>query len=190
MPKEIQRFMKGNHKPITCIAVLVFCVTIATTVWAQGRGPRANTPLHALSQALTKASATALDSTQESALQSAAADFRNAFQAAPNAAETSARDSYATAILAGDKVSAQTAADQLAAAMLQREQKRLEAEATFAIQVCSILHSDQIAALQGSVGKEGFLRLVTSLAGPAGPRFGRGMMGRGPMPPRPMGYGR
>jgi hypothetical protein len=44
-----------------------------------------------------------------------------------------------------------------------------------------------IAALQNRIGKEGLLRLVTATAGPAGPRLGRGMMGRGGPMPGPMG---
>jgi hypothetical protein len=185
--EETQETMKGMHKTFCFIAVLVLCAAIATTAWAQGRGPRANSHIQMISQALTKASAPALDSTQESALQAAAASLRNTRRPAPDAAEKNARDSYAAAILAGDGASAQTAADQLADIMAQRQKRRLEAEAAFAIQVFSILHSDQIAALQSSMGKEGLLRLVTSPAGPAGSGFGRGMMGRGPMPPRPMG---
>jgi hypothetical protein len=179
--------MKGMHRAFSGIAALALCAAIATTAWSQGRGPRADTPAQRIDQALTKASAAALDSTQESALQAAVASFRNTMQPAPDAAEKNARDSYAAAILAGDGASAQTAADQLADVMAQHQKKRLEAEAAFAIQVFSILHRDQIAALQSSMGKEGLLRLVTSPAGPAGPRFGSGMMGRGPMPPRPMG---
>jgi hypothetical protein len=135
---------------------------------------------------LTKAGATALDSNQEAALQTAITSFRNTNQsAAPTAAEQAARDSYNNAILAGDKEAAKTAAGQIASLMAPRQQARLEAGAAFAIQALGILHSDQIPALQNSLGKQGLLRLVTALAGPGG-GFGRGMMGRGAVNATPM----
>jgi hypothetical protein len=179
--------MYGKHKVYACIATSALCMALAASVLGQGRGQRANAPLQILSRALTKASATALDSTQESALQAAITSFRNTNQpAAPDAGEKTARDSYESAILVGDKDAAKTAADQLASLMAQRQQERLEAEAAFAIQVLGILHGDQIAALQNNLGKQGLLRLVTALVG-QGRGLGRGMTGRGPMNTWPMG---
>ncbi len=179
--------MKGERTLLVGIVLLVFCTISGGTVCGQGRGQGPNPPIQALNQALAKASAAALDTTQESALQAAIAGFRSENQPPPpDAAEKTARDNYANAILAGDKASAKTAADQLAAVMAQRQQIRVEAEAAFAIQVLGILHGDQIAALQNSIGKEGLLRLLTAFAGPGGPGFGRGMMGRGPMNAGPM----
>ena len=161
------------------MVALALCVLLATTVWGQGRGQRANAPLQVLKQELAKAGATALDSNQESALQSAITNFREANRpAAPDSADKAARDDYNNAILAGNNDAAKAAADRLAGALSMRQQARLEAEATFSIQALSALHSDQIAALQTSVGKEGLLRIVTSMSGPGG-GFGRGRMGRG-----------
>lgn len=179
--------MSGKHKIYACIVTSALCVALAATVLAQGRGPRANPPFQLLNQALTKAGATALGSDQEAALQDSITAFRNANQpAALTAAEQAARDNYNNAILAGDKDTAKTAAGQLASLMAARQQARLEAEAAFAIQALGILHSDQIAALQNSLGKQSLLRLMTTLAGPGG-GLGPGMMGRGGMNARPMG---
>jgi hypothetical protein len=187
MQKETGRIMNRKHKVYACIIALAICAALAATVWGQGRGQGGNAPLQPLKQALTKVGAAALDSTQEAALQTAITSFRNANRpAAPDADEKAARDNYNSAILAGDNGSAKTAADQLANLMAPRQQARLEAEAAFSIQVLGILHSDQVTALQNSLGKQGLLRLVTGLAGPGG-GFGRGMMGAGPMNARPMG---
>jgi hypothetical protein len=179
--------MDRKHKLYAYMVALALCVTLATAVWGQGRGQGVNAPLQVLKQELTKAGATALDSNQESALQSAITNFRNANRpATPDSAEKAARDDYNNAILAGNNDAAKTAADKLASVMSMRQQARLEAEATFSIQALSVLHSDQIAALQTSVGKEGLLRIAASLTGPGG-GFGRGMMGRGAMSSRPAG---
>jgi hypothetical protein len=179
--------MNRKHKPYACMIVLALCATLATTVWGQGRGQGGSAPLQVLKQELTKAGATALDANQESAVQSAITNFRSASRpAVPDAAEKAARDNYSAAILTGNKDSAKTAADQLASLIAPRQQARLEAEAALSIQVLTILHSDQIAALQNSVGKEGLLRLVTSLAGSGG-GIGRGMMGRSSMNSRHAG---
>ena len=161
-----------------CLIMMVIGAALGATVIGQGRGQGANAPLQMLKQEITKAGATALDSTQESAIQAAIANFRNANQpTVPDAAEQAARESYINAILAGDKSSAKNTADQIAGLMARHQQARLEGEAAFSIQVLSILHSDQIAALQSSIGKDGLVRLVASLAGPGG-GFGRGgMMG-------------
>jgi hypothetical protein len=88
--------------------------------------------------------------------------------------------------MAGNNDTAKTAADKLAGLMSARQQLRLEAEAAFAIQALSILHSDQVSALEASVGKEGLLRVVNSLIGPAA-GFGRGMLGPGAMGSRRTG---
>jgi hypothetical protein len=172
--------MNGKHKVYACIVMSALCVALAATVLGQGSGQGANPPFQFLNQALTKAGAAALGSDQEAALQTAITSFRNANQpAAPTAAEQAARDNYNNAVLAGDTNTAKAAADQLAGAMVPRQQAMLEAEAAFAIQALGILHSDQIAALQNSLGKQGLLRLVTALAGPGG-GFGRGIRGAGP----------
>jgi len=175
------------------VLALALCVTVATTVWGQGRGPRnnpgqrADAPLQLLKQALNKAGAAALDSGQEEALRSSIMAFRNANrQGTPDPAEKAARDDYSNAIIAGNNDAARTAADKLAGLISARQQTRLEAEAAFGIQALSILHSDQIAALQTSVGKEGMLRILASMIGPGG-GFGRGMMRRGPMVSRAPG---
>jgi hypothetical protein len=178
--------MNRKHKVYACIVTFALCAALAATALGQGSGQRTNPPFQFLNQALTKAGATALGSDQEAALQTAITSFRNANQpASPTAAEQAARDNYNNAILAGDTNSAKAAADQLAGLMAPRQQARLEAEAAFAIQVLGILHGDQVAALQNSLGKQGLLRLLTALAGPGG-GFGRGMMGAGRMNARSM----
>jgi Spy/CpxP family protein refolding chaperone len=159
-----------------CVLTLVFCALVTIPSWGQRAGQAKNPgPLGFWKQALNRAGATALDSTQESALTSLISAFRAANRpAAPNSAELAARDAYADAILSGD-ANATAAADNLAGVLAARQQTRLEAEAQFAIQALAILHSDQIAALQNSVGKQGLLRVLSSLGGLGG-RPGAGMM--------------
>jgi len=164
-----------------CALALALFALVTVPSWAQRSGPADNaskTPLRFLKQALNKAGATALDSTQESALTSLISTFRRTNRpGAPNADEKSARDNYVAAILSGSG-DPKAAADQLAGVLAARQQARLEAEAQLHIQALAILHSDQIAALQNSVGNQGVLRALSSLLGPGG-RPGPGMMGRG-----------
>ena len=118
-----------------CALALALFALVTVPSWAQGSGRANNTskaPLGFLKQALNKAGATALDSTQESALTSLISTFRSTNQpGAPNAAEKSARDNYATAILSGSG-DPKAAADQLAGVLAARQQAMLEAEAQFA----------------------------------------------------------
>jgi len=108
-----------------------------------------------LKQELTKAGATALDANQESAIHSAITSSRNANRrAAPDAAEKSATDNHDTAMAAGTKDSAKTAADHPARWIALRQQARLGAEAALSIQVPPILRSDQISALQKVQGRK------------------------------------
>jgi hypothetical protein len=177
------------------IGMFALCLIATSALWAQGRGFRqsgtgaaaTSDPLASLKHALNTAGAIALDASQEAALQSAITNFRNTNRrAAPDSAEKATRDDYNNAILTGNIVVAKTAADKLASVMSMHQQVRMEAEAAFSIQALSVLHNDQMAALQASVGKEGLLRIVASLTGPGG-GFGRGMMGRGAMSSRPAG---
>jgi len=175
-----------KHKVYACIVTSALCMALAATVLGQGSGQSTNPPFQFLNQALTKAGAAALGSDQVAALQTAITSFRSANQpTAPTAAEQAARDNYNNAILAGDTNAAKVAAEQLAGVMAPRQQARLEAEAAFAIQVLGILHSDQVAALQNSLGKQGLLRLLTAPAGPGG-GLGPGMRGAGPANARSM----
>jgi len=156
-------------------AILAICMTLAATVWGQGRGQGTGTPLQHLKQQLAKAGGNALDSNQEAALQSAISAFRNANRpTAPDSAEKAARNEYGNAILAGNVDAAKTAADKLAGLMSEQQQASLKAEAAFSIQALSVLHSDQTAALIASFGNQGLLRILASLAGP-GNGLGRGM---------------
>ncbi len=174
-----------NHQLGAVFVILALCSLSALPVWGQGRGFRqagstAQTtydPLAFLKQALNKAGAAALDSSQETALNSLITNFRNANKpGAPDAAVQAARDEYANAILSKHQSGAIAAADKLANLMSAHQQARLEAEATFQIQALSLLHSDQVASLQNSIGNNGILRVLMSLAGPS-PGFGRGRMG-------------
>lgn len=176
-----------KHRLATVAVILALSALAATNAWAQGRGPRfaaagqatqqARDPLAFLKQALSKAGAAALDSTQETALNTLITNFRNANKPAPDPNEQGARDAYAKAILAGkNPTDANSAADNLAGLMAAHQRSMLEAEAGFMIQALSYLSSDQVAALQKSVGDTGILRVLRSMIGP-GPGFGRGMMG-------------
>jgi hypothetical protein len=174
-----------KHKLSTAIGMLALCIIAAGTLWAQGRGyrqagtgaPATSDRMATLKQALNKAGATALDSSQESSLNELITDFRNAHQpGAPDPAEQTARDAYVHAILAKDAAAATSAADNLASLLSTRQRTMMEAETGFQIQALSVLNSDQVAALQSSIGNNGILRALQSLSRP-GPGFGRGMMG-------------
>ena len=170
--------MDGKKLLGVCALAMALCALVTIPSWGQGSG-QANSagPLGFLKAALNKAGATALDSTQESKLTTLISNFRTANRpSAPNADEQAARDGYASAIFSGGDT--KSAADTLAGVMAARQQALLEAEAQFDIQALGYLSSDQIAALQNSVGKQGMLRILSSLAGPGG-RPGPGMMGRG-----------
>ena len=174
-----------KHQLGAVFVILALCALAALPALGQGRGIRqagsttqmTRDPLAFLKQALNKAGAAALDSSQETALNSLITNFRNANRpGAPDAAQKAARDEYANAILSKNQSGAIAAADKLADLMSARQRAMLEAEANFQIQALSLLHSDQVASLQSSIGNDGILRVLGSLAGP-GPGLGRGRMG-------------
>lgn len=190
VPKK--HMIHRKYQLSAAIGVLALCVITSSVLRAQGRGFRragmaasaTGDPLASLKQALNKAGATALDSSQESALNTLITNFRNSNQpGAPDSSEQTARDAYVNAILAKDATAATTAADNLASLISARQRTMMEAEAGFQIQALSVLNSGQVAALQSSIGNNGILRELRSLSGP-GPQFGRGMMGaKGQMRP-------
>jgi hypothetical protein len=176
--------MRNKHFAPMVVVLLTLCIFAIIPAWAQIRRMAQNTPgtqqqrdpLAFLKQALTKVGASALDSTQETELNTLITNFRNANKpSAPDAAEQAARHAYANAILAKDPTSATIAADNLASLLSARQRTMLEAEASFQIQALTYLHSDQVAALQSKVGNNGILRVLQSLIEPG---FGPGMMGR------------
>jgi hypothetical protein len=185
-----------KHQLGAAIGMLALCLIATGALWAQGRGyrqagaPATSDPLAILKQSLNKAGATALDSSQEAALNTLITNFRSAHQpGAPDPAEQTARDAYVNAILAKDSTAATTAADILASLLSTRQRTMMEAETEFEIQALSVLNGDQVAALQSTMGNNGILRVLQSLSG-RGPGFGRagmgnpGMMGgRGQMRP-------
>ena len=174
-----------KHQLSAAIGMLALCIIAAGALWAQGRGyrqagtsaPATSDRLAILNQLLDKAGATALDSSQESSLNALITNFRNAHQpGAPDPAEQTARDAYDNAILAKDAPAATSAADNLANLLSTRQRTMMEAETGFQIQALSVLNSDQVVALQSTIGNNGILRALQSRRGP-GPGFGRGMMG-------------
>jgi Spy/CpxP family protein refolding chaperone len=180
-----------KHQLSAVIGMLALCIIAAGALWAQGRGyrqagtgaPATSDPLAILKQSLNKAGATALDSSQEAALNTLITNFRNAHQpGAPDPAEQTARDAYINAILAKDAAAAISAADNLASLLSTRQRTMMEAETGFQIQALSVLNSDQEAALQSTMGNNGVMRALQSLSG-RGPGFGRGMMDAGQMRP-------
>lgn len=182
-----------KHQLGRVVLILTLFAIAATNVWAQGRGPRfaaagqatqaTRDPLAFLKQALTKAGATALDSSQETALNTLITNFRSANKPTPDPNEQAVRQDYANAILAGNLSTATTDADKLAGFVSARQSAMLKAEADFQIKALSYLSSGQITALGAGIGKNGILRVLQSLTGP-GPGFGRGMRGQGPPPNR------
>jgi len=128
------------------------------------------------------AGATALDANQEWAIHSAITNFWNANRLAHRMLPKQPQEMTITPpCLPVTKTQQKRLRTQLASLIAPRQQARLYAEAALSTQVLTILQSDQIAALQKSVGKEVLLRLVTSLAGSGGG------FGRGPMNSRPSG---
>ncbi len=174
-----------KHQLSVVIGILALCLIASSALWAQGRGLRqagtaaapTRDPLASLKQALNKAGATALDSSQEAALNTLVTNFRSSNQpGSSNPAEQTARDAYANAVLAKDATAATAAADNLASLLSTRQRTVMEAEAGFQIQALSVLTGNQVTALQNNVGNNGVLRVLQSLSRP-GLGFGRGMMG-------------
>jgi len=181
--------MINRKQQLGMVVVMLAALAIAAgSVWGQGRGPRfaangqattTRDPLAFLKQALNKAEAAALSSDQETKLNTLVTGFRNANKPAPDTNEQTARTNFVNAILAGDTTGANGYADQLATLLSTHQSARLKAEAGFQIQALQILTSDQFAALEKNIGKNGVLRVLQSLIGP-GQGFGRGMMMMGP----------
>jgi hypothetical protein len=185
---------RNNRFASIMVVLLALCLAATSPAWAQMRRMAQNSQstqqqpdsLAFLKQALAKAGASALDSSQETALNTLITNFRNANKpGTPDAAEQAGRDAYVTAILARDLTSATAAADNLASLFSARQRTMLEAEASFQIQALTYLHSDQVAALQSSIGNNGILRVLQSLARAGFPRGMGGAPGGAMLGPRP-----
>ena len=172
--------MKKRYQLVLATLAMGLLAMGSGLIWGQPSPPD---PLARLNRALTDAGAPALNSTQEAqltALITTARSNRPGHQPSPEV--QAARAAYNNALLAGDTNTAVAQAAVIANATTAEIKTRLEADANFVVQALNILKSngDQIGALQKSIGNEGLLRLVSSLAG--GPGGFRGGFGGGPRP--------
>jgi len=131
---------------------------------AQGMQPQGD-PLAYLKQALSKAGASALDSSQQTALNALIAKFQNTNgPAKSDPSEQAAMDAYNNAILAKDLESATKAEGTLSKFILARLQKMMEAQPSLEIQILSYLHRDQVAALQTTMGNKGIISILRPIS--------------------------
>jgi Spy/CpxP family protein refolding chaperone len=161
------------------VATLGLCLAAALPLSAQMRQGRrmammqgsqtTRDSLVTLRNALNQAGATALSSAQEQQLKDLISTFRSERKSqSPDTVLKSAKKNYDEAILSGNVANATTAADQLAKAVSDRSLKSFEARATFLAKAYAVLQSDQVSALESSVGKDGVLKALRSLIGPMG----------------------
>jgi|WetSurSiteA1Bulk_404760.scaffolds.fasta_scaffold23296_2 hypothetical protein len=165
--------MRTQKKYLVLVFVILgLCLGAALPLSAQRRqGQRiaratqtARDPLVSLRQVLNKAGATALSSAQEQQLNDLITMFKSERKAqGQDSALQSARKNYETAILTGDVANATNAADELAKLLSTRLSARLEANASFRAKAYTVLQSDQVSALESSIGKDGLLRVLRSL---------------------------
>jgi len=158
------------------VILLLVYLTAAIPVRAQERretqnaqGMQQGDPLAFLKQALSKAGASALDSSQQTALNALIAKFQNTIGLAKSdsgeqAAVDAAMDAYNNAILAKDLESATKAEAILSKVILARLQKMLEAQPSLEIQILSCLHRDQVAALQTTMGNKGIISILRPIS--------------------------
>jgi len=120
-------------------------------------------PLMPLTRALSDAGATALTTTQQTAIESLMDVFRTSTQTV--SAAQSAYDGY---IISGDATDAEALIPTLLAEKSTREEERMKAEATFSIGVVNALSSDQLTALKAKFDDEQLVSIIQSLVGGPG----------------------
>ncbi len=124
--------------------------------------------------ALQAAGAPSLAAAQQSGIRTLILEFRKARRnAVLNTALQGARKVYENAILNKDLSTAASQAQIIANAQAEGAVQRETDIAAFAIEVIKILETEppQVDALINQIGKNGFVRLILSLAGvPGGPR--------------------
>jgi len=152
------------------VILLLVYLTPTIPVRAQERRETQNAqpqrdPLASLKQALSKAGASALDSSQQTALNELIAKFQNTNgPAKSDPSEQAAMDAYNNAILAKDLESATKAEGTLSKFILARLQKMMEAQPSLEIQILSYLHRDQVAALQTTMGNKGIISILRPIS--------------------------
>jgi|WetSurMetagenome_2_1015567.scaffolds.fasta_scaffold442996_1 hypothetical protein len=142
--------------------------------------------LAGLKGALTTAGATALTTAQETSLNTLIANLRaSQTPPAPGDALSTARASYDTAVLAGQKDAAKELITTIAAEMATQAATRMDAQTDFLISAVQVLDSSQLSALVKQLGNTGTVRLLERLAGGPGGGPGGPPPGGGPMGPPP-----
>jgi Spy/CpxP family protein refolding chaperone len=153
-------------KQFTRVTVGIMFLSLAAGVLAQ-RPTQSFDPLRGLKRALAEAGALALTTTQEEQLKTLMQTYRDSLPDGPSDAMEAARDAYQAAILAGDLATANAQAAVIANLQTAALTARLQTEAKFKLDVIAILRTngDQAAMLRQKLGDEGFLRIISSLAG-------------------------
>ncbi|MEO6725379.1 MAG: hypothetical protein ABIU20_10690 [Blastocatellia bacterium] len=173
------------------IALIGLAVVFSSATSAQQRPTRSFDPLTRLKKTLEEASATGLSADQETQLKALVEARHGNHPAGPGSEFEAARAAFDAAILAGDQAKANSQAAIIANLGTAATKARLEADAKFKLDVLAVLKAGgQVDALTQTLGSEGLLRLLGSLAGgPGGPGGPRGPGGPGHPPGGPDGLG-
>ncbi len=164
-----------NHYRLALVALCAL-LTLSGMALAQHQGGppdgavQAPDPLHRLTQAIADAGAAALSTDQQTALTALITKFQADNAPTPTANKTS----YDTFILAGNDTSAIALLPTLANERTAQELARAKALTTFAVAVVKLIQP-QLSFLQKSLGVDGLVGLIQSLAGGPGRPGGHGM---------------
>lgn len=161
--------MKQLKANFTLVTVGIMFFSLVTGTFAQ-RGSHSTDSLRGLKKALADAGALALTTIQEEQLKTLIQTYRDSLPDGPSDALQAAHDAYEAAILAGDQAAANAQAAVIANLQAAAANTRLQAEAKFKLDVIALLktNGDQAGLLRTKFGDEGFLRIISSLAGGGG----------------------
>lgn len=175
--------MKQQVKWIGASMMLLCAIALSvTTAFGQPQRPQRD-PLSFLKRAINEANAPALTASQETALTTLIAAYKDAQPDEPDAALEAARDAYDAAILTGNATEAAAQATIIANRVAVLTKARLDGQARFEIAVLTNLNQGgQLEPLKTKFGADRVLGIVRSLAGHGGRGDGPG---RGPGGGRP-----
>jgi hypothetical protein len=160
-----------NNRRNNCFRLVFISMLVCLAAGAQERrvtqnaqGVQQRDPLASLKQVLSNIGASALDSSQQTALNTLITKFQSSNRSVTLDPDyKTALEAYANAIFAKDLGAATKAADILANITSARQRKAIERQAGFTIQALSCLHRDQLAALQTRMGKIGTVAVLQVL---------------------------
>jgi hypothetical protein len=148
------------------LVVLLLCLIFGTTATALAQRDATRDPLAGLKRAITEASAPALTTDQETALNALITAYRAAQPTGPDEALDAAREAYEDAILALDVAAANAQAAIIVERTAALSSAALQLSAKFKIDVLNNLKTGgQLDPLAAKYSEERLLSIVSSLAG-------------------------